>query len=444
MPSQNRDRAVVLGGSVAGLLAARALADGYDSVVIVERDPLPATHAHRRGVPQGHHVHGMLPLGRQIIEELFPGYTAELVAAGAVRGDILGNVRWILNGRMLRQAQTGLTALSASRPLIEGALRDRVLALPNVSVLDGHDIVGLRATKRLDRIAAVLVTSLYGDASQILPADLVVDATGRGSRTPRWLSELGYAPPLEDRVMIDLGYATRVFECPPGALGDDIVVTIARFPGQTRGGVMQRLEGGRALVTLIGVLGERPPTNLQDFIEYADSLAAPDIADFVRVATPAGPPTTFRVPTYVRRRYELLTDFPAGLLAIGDAVCAFNPVYAQGMSVAAASAAALRDEVGRPGDPEASRYFATVSRALDAPWGIAVGGDMALSGLSGPVLPKSPLTPQYMAGLQRAAVADAEVATALVRVNSLIDPPSALLRPELAARVEEVRAAPAR
>jgi 2-polyprenyl-6-methoxyphenol hydroxylase-like FAD-dependent oxidoreductase len=345
---------------------------------------------------------------------------------------------------MLRQAETGLTALSASRPLIEGAIRDRVLALPNVSVLDGHDIVGLRATKKLDRIVSALVTSLYGDASQILPADLVVDATGRGSRTPRWIAELGYPPPQEDRVMIDLGYATRVFECPPGALGDDIVVTIARFPGQTRGGVMQRLEGGRALVTLIGVLGERPPTNLQSFTEYAHSLAAPDIFDFVRNAVPVGDPTTFRVPTYVRRRYEQLTEFPAGLLVIGDAVCAFNPVYAQGMSVAAASAAALRDEVGRDGGPDAGRYFAAVSRLLDAPWGIAVGGDMALSGVRGPALPKSPLTPQYMATLQRTAAEDAEVATALVRVNALIDPPPALLRPELVARVAEVGAAQAR
>jgi hypothetical protein len=221
-------------------------------------------------------------------------------------------------------------------------------------------------------------------------------------------------------------------------------VTIARFPGQHRGGVMQRLEGGRALVTLIGVLGERPPKNLEDFIEYAESLAAPDIADFVRAAAPIGPPAMFRIPTYVRRRYELLTEFPTGLLVIGDAMCSFNPVYAQGMSVAAASAAALRDEVSRPGEPDAARYFSAVSRSLEAPWGIAVGGDVALSGLSGPVLPKSPLTPQYMARLQQAAAEDAAVATALVRVNSLIDPPSALLRPELVARVEESRAAPAR
>jgi 2-polyprenyl-6-methoxyphenol hydroxylase-like FAD-dependent oxidoreductase len=444
MSTQTRDRAVVLGGSIAGLLAARALADHYASVVIVERDPLPSAHAHRRGVPQGHHVHGILPLGRQILEDLFPGYTAELTAEGALQGDILGNVRWILNGRMLRQAETGLVALSASRPLIEGAIRDRVLALPNVTVLDGHDIVGLRATKDLDRIISVLVTSQYGDASQILSADLVVDATGRGSRTPRWLAELGYVAPQEDRVMIDLGYATRVFDCPPGAFGDDIVVTVARFPGQTRGGVMQRLEGGRALVTLIGVLGERPPASLQDFIEYAKSLAAPDIFDFVRDAAPAGDPTTFRIPTYVRRRYEQLTEFPAGLLVIGDAVCAFNPVYAQGMSVAAASAAALRDELRLSGDPDALRYFSTVSRLLDAPWGIAVGGDMALAGVQGPALPKSPLTPQYMAKLQQAAAEDAEVAAALVRVNSLIDPPPTLLRPELVARVEEIGVAPAR
>ena len=435
MSNARRDRAVVLGGGMAGLLAARVLADEFASVTIVERDSCPTTFAQRRGVPQGHHTHGLLPLGQQIAEELLPGITNELITAGAVPGDILDNVRWFLNGRQLRQTVTGLTALSASRPLLEGMVRRRVEALSNVTILDGHDIVGLSPSADRGRIASVRVTSLYGAMSRILPADLVIDATGRGSRTPPWLAELGYAEPEEDRVGIDLTYASGVFELVPEVFGDDIVVVTGRYPGQLSGGVMQRLERGRVLVTLVGVLGKRPPVDPQGFCGYAQGLAAPDTYELVRSARPLGDAVAFRVPTYIRRRYERLTEFPAGLLVVGDAACSFNPVYAQGMSVAAAQAVALRSELRQGGEPDAQRFFGAVSRILDAPWALAVGPDMALAGVTGPNLPPSPLTPEYLANLQLAATQDADVAAAFVRVTSLVDPPSALLRPELARRI---------
>src|SRR5262249_31573823 len=145
-----------------------------------------------------------------------------------------------------------------------------------------------------------------------------------------------------------------------------------------------------------------------------------------------------RVPTYMRRRYERLTDAPAGLLVAGDAVCAFNPVYAQGMSVAAKTMLALRDELRGGAEPDPLRFYGTVSTLLDAPWGIPVGADLASRGVTGPEMPNSPLTPQYMAALQRGAVEDAELAKAFVRVNALVDPPSALLRTEIAERVARV------
>jgi 2-polyprenyl-6-methoxyphenol hydroxylase-like FAD-dependent oxidoreductase len=441
MPTSNRDHAVVLGGSIAGLLAARVLAAEYANVIVVERDRLPRQTAHRRGVPQGHHVHGILPRGRQVMEDLMPGLGEQMVAAGALPGDVLGNVRWYLGGRRLRTAETGLTMVSASRALLEGAVRARVRELPNVTVLDGYDIVGLRASSDRRRVTGARVTSAHGEGSRVLPADLVVDATGRGSRAPRWLAELGYAAVPRDRVVIDLTYASRVFRAPPHLFGDDIVVVTARFPGQKRSGVMQRLEGDRVLVTLAGVLGERPPLALEPFAAYARGLAAPDNYEVVRASRPLGDAVGFRLPAYVRHRYEQMPDLPAGFLVTGDAVCNFNPVYAQGMTVAALNAATLRDELRHGGEPEPDRYYATVSRTLDAPWGIAVGSDMAVAGVSGPTLPKSPLTPEYLANLQRAAVDDATLSTALIRVNALVDPPPALLDPTVVERVARAQAA---
>lgn len=417
MSNQPTVHAVVLGGSIAGLMAAAALAQRCTQVTVVERDTLAgAGHEHRRAVPQGRHVHGLLPQGLRILEELLPGFTDRVVAAGGHRGDILGNCRWYLNGRPLHRTHTGLTAVSASRPLLEGTVRDLVLELPNVTLLDGHDVVGVRATAGGGRITGARVTSLHGDGSRVLPADLVVDATGRGSRAPGWLADLGLAGPPEESVRIDLAYSSRVFEVPDDLFGDDVVVVTARFPGQLRSSVMQRLEGGRALVTLAGVRGERPPADLAGFAEYAASLPVPVTAEVVRASTPVGPAAAYRFPTYVRRRYEQLPVTPDGLLVLGDAACAFNPVYGQGMSVAAMCAGALRT----PAEP--AEFFAMQSRLLDGPWALAVGADVAP--------PSEP-----MRRLQLAAVDDAELATAFIRVTALLDPPSALSAPWIAERL---------
>jgi hypothetical protein len=372
----------------------------------------------------------------QAAEALLPGLTEELATAGALLGDVLGNVRWQLLGRTLQQATTGLTAVSASRPLVESTIRARVLALPNASLLGGYDIVGVGASPDRSRITAARVTSVTGEGSRILPADLIVDATGRGSRASLWLADYGY-PPLEtDRVTIDLAYVSREFLAPPELLGDDIAVVTARYPGQRHSGVLQRIEGGRLLVTLTGVLGERPPSDLDSYREYAASLATPDIADVLRTAEPAGEASSFRYPTYLRHRYERLTEVPSGFLVTGDAACGFNPIYAQGMSVAAAEALALRDDLRQHGSFDPQRFFVTQAQILDPPWFLGVGADTAVAGVTGPTLPASPLTGEYVGRVQRTAATDASVAATLMRVNALIDPPAALLDPSLVARVD--------
>ena len=434
-----RNRAVVLGGGVAGLLAARVLADAYRNVVIVERDRMSGT-GHRRGVPQAHHVHGLLPRGLAIVEEMLPGFTDAVRSDGGRYGDILDNVRWYVAGRMLRQAPTGLGALSASRPLIEGTIRARVLERPNVTVLDGYDVVGVSTSPDRRRVVGVRATSADGDLSRLLPTDLVVDATGRGSRATRWLAEVGYGPVPEDVVRIDLTYSSRIFAVPPDAFGSDLVVSTQRHPGQLRSSVMQLIEGDRALVTLAGILGETPPGDLDGFTAYAATLSTPDTHELVRAGRPLGEAARFKIPTYVRRRYERMADLPAGLLVLGDALCNFNPTYAQGMTVAAMNAASLRDELSHGGDPDPHRFYGAASATLDAPWAIGVGADLAVAGVTGPTLPASPLTREYLTDLQRAAGEDAELAAAFIRVASAIDPPPALLRPDVAERVHRAAA----
>jgi 2-polyprenyl-6-methoxyphenol hydroxylase-like FAD-dependent oxidoreductase len=435
MSRQIGDRAVVLGASMAGLLAARVLADVYAQVTVIDRDELPETPMHRRGVPHGRHAHGLLTGGQQALEELFPGLTAELIAHGAPVGDLLANGRWYVSGHRLRQAHSGLVALSPSRPVLEGHVRAQVRALPNVTFLDSHDIVGLAATPDGRRVAGARVLHRAGSAEEVLGADLVVDATGRGSRTPVRLEALGYPRPVKEQVRIGLSYATRTYRLPPDALDGDLAVLQTATSEHPRSGVLLRLEGDRWMVTLAGRLGDHPPTDPDGFLAFARSLRFPDIYQAVRDAEPLDDPVGFRFPVSVRHRYERLDRFPDGLLVLGDAVCSFNPVYGQGMTVAALEALILRRHLQHGTRPQPHRFFADLARVVDVPWDIAVGGDLAFPGVQGRRTPKVRLINAYLARLHAAAAHDASLASAFLRVAGLVAPPQSLLHPGVAVRV---------
>ena len=293
--------AVVLGGSMAGLLAARVLADHYERVIVVDRDPLPGTSRPRPGVPHGRHLHGLHPRGLQVLEELFDGLTDKLVADGAVSTDVLEESRFLLSGHRFRQAPSGLRGVLCSRPFLEGHLRARVRALPQVLFLNAA-ITGLTSSDDRERITGVRIAPSRC-AERAIEADLVVDATGRGSRSPLWLAELGYQRPVEDRVEIGIGYATRTFRLRPGALGHDVLVVNGGTPDHPRSGVLAAQEGGRHIVTLSGILGDHPPTDRDGFAAFARSLAFPDIADALAGAETLDEGLAFRFPASVRRRY---------------------------------------------------------------------------------------------------------------------------------------------
>jgi 2-polyprenyl-6-methoxyphenol hydroxylase-like FAD-dependent oxidoreductase len=436
MSRQIGDRAVVLGASMAGLLAARVLADAYAQVTVIDRDELPETRTHRRGVPHGRHVHALMPGGQQALGELFPGLTAELIAHGAPVGDLLANGRWYLNGHRLRQAHSGLVALSPSRPVLEGHVRARVRALPHVAFLDSCDIVGLAATPDGRRVSGVRVLRRAdGGAEELLGADLVVDASGRGSRAPLWLEALGYPRPETEQVRVGLGYATRTYRLPPDALDGDRGLVQAATPQHPRSGVLLLLEGDRWMVTLGGRLGDHPPADPDGFLAFARSLRFPDIYQAVRDAEPLDDPVGFRFPASVRHRYERLDRFPDGLLVMGDAVCSFNPIYGQGMSVAALEALTLRRQLQRGAVPQPRRWFRDLARVVDVPWDIAVGGDLAVPGVQGRRTLRIRLVNAYIARLHAAAAHDASLASTFVRVAGLVAPPQTLLRPQVALRV---------
>ena len=427
-----RDRAVVVGASLAGLLTAAVLSEHYRHVTVLDRDVLgpdaPGEGGEfRRGVPQSRHVHALLGAGHRALEELLPGIMAELTGRGAPLGDQLGDARLHL-GRRMPRVTSGLPALCVSRPLLEATVRARVTALPGVQVMSPCDVAGLVATPDRRRITGVRVRPDGGE-EQGLPADLVVDASGRGSRTPAWLDALGVPAPVEDRVKIGLGYATRTYRSTPAGLAGDLAIVVAPTPPAGRGGALQHLEGGRWIVTLIGVLGDHPPTDPAGFLDFAASLPVPDIFDAIVAAEPIGDVAAFRFPASVRRRYERLDGCPDGLVVVGDALCSFNPVYGQGISVAALEAGALGAELSRGRPLRARRIHRRLARIVDSPWATVTGGDLAFPAAEGRRTRAMQVMGSYIARLQAAAAIDPVLAVAFFRVAGLVDPPSALLRP---------------
>jgi 2-polyprenyl-6-methoxyphenol hydroxylase-like FAD-dependent oxidoreductase len=434
-PSAGRS-AVVLGASMAGLLTARVLAESHDHVTVVDRDELDGGVGiePRRGVPQGRHAHGLLAAGSRVIEELLPGATADLVAAGVPSGDLLANVRVCVGGHRLKQVPLGVTGLAASRPYLESYVRSRVSDLANVTLRGGLDVVGLEPSAGRDRVVGARVQQRKpGSVAEVVGADLVVDATGRGSRAPRWLGELGYPAPPEETLTVDLGYTTRHYRMTPDALDGDIAIIIGPTLAHPRGGVIQVQEQDRAIVTLFGILGDHPPTDDAGFQAFAETLPLPFLADAIRGGEMLDEPVLYRFPGSTRHRYDRLRRFPAGFLVIGDALCSFNPMYGQGMSVAAIEAMTLRAEVARGLD--ARRFFRAVKPFIDNPWQIATGGDLIFPGVEGPRPAMVRFVNRYLARLHAAAAHDEVLSTAFVTVANLLAAPPSLLRPGIAMRV---------
>lgn len=429
---QRGGHAVVLGAGIAGLLAARTLTDFHDRVTIIERDRLPEANIPRRGAPQGGHAHVLQPRGGQVLDELLPGVLDDLTRAGAVPVEPLVDLRAIIGGRQLAGIPIGVAGVQASRPFLERHVRERVRNLPGIELIDERDVVGLLADRDGGRVTGVRVLRRApSSAEEALPADLVVDATGRGSRTPVWLEALGYQRPAEERPRIDVGYGSRHLRLPPG--GDvEPSVLVGPVPGNARGMGFNAIEGGVRLLTLAGIgRANHPPADDEGFLAFVDSVAPPQVAALIRAAEPMTEIITYRYPSYQRRHYSRMQHFPDGLLVAGDALCSFSPIYAQGMTVAALEALELRRCLTDGRTELARRYFPAVDRIVHGAWQMGIGSDLALPEVEGKRTSGIRVMNAYMDRLLAAAEHDPVVARQFGRVVGLLDAPTALTRPAI-------------
>jgi 2-polyprenyl-6-methoxyphenol hydroxylase-like FAD-dependent oxidoreductase len=371
--------AVVIGGSMAGLLAARVLADFFSNVTVIERDEPSERPEARRGVPQGRHAHGLLLRGQETICRLFPGIREELLAAGAIPVNMGRDVKWFHFGVWKCRYHSALDFISASRPLIEWTLAERVRRLPNVKVLHGWSAEGVIFDGQ--RISGVRMHRRdYRAVERRVLADLVIDASGRGSLIPQQLRGLGFEPPAESAVRIDVGYSTCTFRAPATPRDWKMLYVVAQPPAK-RGGLILPIEGDRWMCTVVGSHNDHPPTDFAGYLAFAKSLPAPDLYEALRKAEPLTEPVRYGFPAQLRRHYEKLNRFPEGLLVLGDALCSFNPVYGQGMSAASMYADALQVclqehvAVGWSLRELWRKFFLAAARAADRPWQLATGED---------------------------------------------------------------------
>ncbi|MEO3749614.1 FAD-dependent monooxygenase [Streptomyces sp. B6B3] len=429
---------VVIGAGFAGLLAARVLSEHAERVTLVERDRLPAEPDVRPGVPQGRHVHALLESGQRALEELLPGVLAELDGHGAPRLGMPDELLYWQDGRWYRRTPASTHVYTGRRAQVEWLVRRRVCADGRVTVVGGTEVRGLLGDA--SRVRGVLLRERGAGAegtSQPLAADLVVDASGRGSRAPVWLVALGAEAPREERLDTGLAYATRVYRATEeGAPEAPRGYYLLPSPEQTRSGVVVPVGDDLHLVTLSGLRDYQPPTDPAEFEAFAQRLPHPVIGDWMARAKPESGVFGFRGTVNVRLRYDRRGRRPEGFLATGDALCAFNPIYGQGMSVAALNALALRDALANP--HRSSRTLnvqRAVARSSRQAWDISTGADRNMPGAEGDVARggmADRVASWYLGRVQARAPGDPVVGDAFRAVLGLTAPLSALFAPAVA------------
>ncbi|MEU8968805.1 FAD-dependent monooxygenase [Streptomyces monashensis] len=434
-----RRSAVVIGGSTTGMLAASVLATRFHEVTVVEADRLPAGAEPRKGLPQARHAHLLWSGGVGALEELLPGITGELTGQGAglisVMSDLVSKAP---SGQWFRRfTDSRHHMIVCSRDLLDAVIRAHVLARPGITLLDGTRAAGLAGHR--DRVTGVRVPAGHDGRESTLAADLVIDASGRGSQASAWLGALGHGP-VEERV-VDAGvaYASRLYAAPDGTLGRrypvvNVQADPRRAPG--RGGVVVPIEGDRWLVTLSGTRGGQPTADPEAFERFAlTGLTDPVIGHLLARAKPLTDPVTTRSTANRRRYYENAPTWPEGFAVLGDAVAGYNPVYGHGLSVAAQSALALGrvlDRYGPTAPGTARRVQCAVARPVGNAWNLAVGQDAAYPGAT----PEPPTLVERLLSryVDRAVAAGAENPHALhglLDVMSLKTPASRLLAPDM-------------
>jgi flavin-dependent dehydrogenase len=454
MPNESADgrsyigkRAIVIGAGVSGLAAARAVADHFEEVVVLERDELPSGATTRPGVPQGTQAHGLLGGALKGLRELFPGFDQDLAEAGAVPINVGFEALQELPGfDPFPMRKWNWSIYSLTRPLIELIMRQRIEQQQNISLRGGSQVFEIVGTPDGDRVTGVRCQTAEGPEE--IQADLVIDASKHGSLTLLFLKSTGQPVPAETAIGVDIRYATARFELRPGALGEfKACVTFPKPPEEVNAGYLLPVENSCYQLLLIGRGGNMPPTEGAAFLEYARKLSTPSIYNAMKGSMQLGEVARYGFPESKWRHFGLLDRFPRGLLPTGDAICCLNPVYGQGITVAVMEANAMRRLLrvsARKADPLAmlgSHFLTEVEALLEEPWTMSAIPDFVYPKTRGERPKNLDEILRFQNALVRVATRDADLAELLMKVRHLLEPMSTLNEPDIVRRVEAEMAA---
>lgn len=434
----NSRHAVVIGGSVGGMLAARALADHFDQVTVIERDTLPEGSENRPGVPQARHLHFLLKRGLMAAEEFFPGVTADLQEQGGHLLDQGSDFRILYRSGWSPRKALGLEFCTFTRPLFEATVRRHMMRHPKIVVRQGVEVAGLELDDTQTRVAGVRLLPRHRDPGTVveevlLEAELVVDASGRGSHAPEWLEAAGYEKPEETVVDAFWGYATRIYE-PVEEFKKEwkVLFLINRPPYQPRAGIIQPIEGNRWIVTLAGVMHDYPPTDEESFLQFARSLSSPELYRAIQHAKPLSKIWGYRRTENRLRSFEK-ARMPKGFAALGDSVCAFNPVYGVGMTLTGLEALELRKCLKHDhGQLDTHRFQKHVSKLVAGPWALTTGEDLRWPTTEGgKITAKVKFMHWYLEHVIRLIPRSEDVFRRFQEVNHMLKSPAALFHPSV-------------
>ncbi|MED3398865.1 FAD-dependent oxidoreductase, partial [Bacillus wiedmannii] len=336
------NKAIVIGGSIAGKLAAKALSTTFKEVIIIESGERWDGKSSRKRVPQSNHPHVLLKGGEKAIEELFPNITNELIEAGSIVNNFTRDIKWHQFGLWKQQFIGKVHMIQQSRFLLEWHIQKRIDDISNVTTKFGTLVDGLLVDGKFNKVCGVKAKCLEAGTQEEIQADIVVDASGFGSKSIAWLREYNIEV-QEEKVRIDLFYTTRMFKLNENEKLDCCNMLMSpSFPDNPYGVLIQTIEDNRYFVTFSGYANEKAPQTDDEFYDFAENLSISNVTDFLNKAEAISNIKTYKIPYQVRRRFDLVNHLPEGLLVVGDAHCRFDPVFGQGVSVAAMEAHQLQ------------------------------------------------------------------------------------------------------
>ncbi|MGE7632652.1 FAD-dependent monooxygenase [Bacillus paramycoides] len=428
------NKAIVIGGSIAGKLAAKALSTTFKEVIILEAGERWNGIDPRKRVPQSNHPHVLLKGGEKAIEELFPNITNELIEAGSIVNNFTRDLKWHQFGLWKQPFIGEVHMIQQSRPMLESHIQNRIEQVSNITTKYEILVEALQVDEKRNKVYGVKAKCLEKGTQEEIHADIVVDASGFGSKSIGWLRAYDIEV-KEEKVRIDLFYATRMFRLKEDETLDYCNLLMSpSFPENPYGVLIQTIEDNRYFVTFSGYANEKAPRTDDEFYNFAENLSIPNVTDFLNKAEAITDIKTYKIPYQVRRRFDLVNNLPEGLLVVGDAQCRFDPVFGQGVSVAAMEAHQL--QVLLQGRKQLDKtftqqFYKKAANIIETPW------DMTTTEISRHPQLKRELTMKqkfqlwYTKQIYRLSASDSDVYIRLVRVMNLIRSPFHLFHPKV-------------